>query len=137
MLAACTTTLMLGFGAEYVLNTFAFGYAVGYRFIKSPQGSCNGNFVGIGADLMYNASVQVGGGRVLCLFFGLCFCVQQLADACFPCGIVVHAGRSMLLTPGASPSRTANSPRLPAVNGGTKAPSPRKWWCSRQTLADR
>ena len=35
---------------EYVLNTFVFGYGVGYRFIKTPDGCCNGNFSGIGAD---------------------------------------------------------------------------------------
>lgn len=33
-----------------VLNTFCFGYAVGYRFIETPKGFCNGSFVGIGAD---------------------------------------------------------------------------------------
>eukprot|EP00760_Papus_ankaliazontas_P001615 PhM_4_TR10537/c0_g1_i1/m.18431 len=44
---------------EYVLNTFAFGYAIGYHFIETPTGSCNGNFLGIGMDLAYNASVQV------------------------------------------------------------------------------
>lgn len=33
---------------EYVLNTFAFGYAIGYHFIASKEGSCNGNFLGIG-----------------------------------------------------------------------------------------
>lgn len=35
---------------EYVLNVFVFGYSVGYRFIQTPDGSCNGNFVGIGSD---------------------------------------------------------------------------------------
>ncbi len=35
---------------EYVLNTFVFGYGVGYRFVKSADGPCNGNFLGIGAD---------------------------------------------------------------------------------------
>ena len=35
---------------QYVLNTFCFGYNVGYRFIKSNKGVCNGNFLGIGAD---------------------------------------------------------------------------------------
>jgi len=35
---------------EYVLNTFAFGYGVGYRFNASKDGACNGNFLGIGAD---------------------------------------------------------------------------------------
>ncbi len=35
---------------QYVLNTFCFGYHVGYRFVASPAGVCNGNFLGIGAD---------------------------------------------------------------------------------------
>lgn len=44
---------------EYVFNTFAFGYAVGYHFIETDTGTMNGNFLGIGMDLAYNASVQV------------------------------------------------------------------------------
>jgi hypothetical protein len=35
---------------QYVLNTFCFGYQVGYHFIKTEGGVCNGNFLGIGAD---------------------------------------------------------------------------------------
>ena len=35
---------------EYVLNTFCFGYKVGYKFVETETGSCNGNFLGIGAD---------------------------------------------------------------------------------------
>jgi len=35
---------------QYVLNTFCFGYGVGYRFFRSEKGVCNGNFLGIGAD---------------------------------------------------------------------------------------
>ncbi len=35
---------------HYVLNTFCFGYHVGYKFIKTDGGSTNGNFLGIGAD---------------------------------------------------------------------------------------
>lgn len=35
---------------QYVLNTFCFGYQVGYRFFRSAKGSANGNFSGIGAD---------------------------------------------------------------------------------------
>ena len=35
---------------HYVLNTFCFGYRVGYKFIKTSKGDTNGNFVGIGAD---------------------------------------------------------------------------------------
>lgn len=35
---------------QYVLNTFCFGYGVGYKFSAYKTGGCNGNFVGIGAD---------------------------------------------------------------------------------------
>lgn len=35
---------------QYVLNTFCYGYKVGYRFIQTKAGVCNGNFLGIGAD---------------------------------------------------------------------------------------
>lgn len=35
---------------QYVLNTFCFGYGVGYKFSETKNGSCNGNFLGIGAD---------------------------------------------------------------------------------------
>ena len=35
---------------EYVTNTFVFPANVGYRFIETPNGSCNGQFSGIGAD---------------------------------------------------------------------------------------
>ncbi|MDI9433265.1 MAG: glycosyl hydrolase family 28-related protein [Planctomycetota bacterium] len=42
---------------QYVYNTFCFGYKVGYRFIKSDSGVCNGNFLGIGADDCHTALV--------------------------------------------------------------------------------
>jgi len=32
---------------------------IGYHFIANTDGSCNGNFLGIGVDLAVNASVQV------------------------------------------------------------------------------
>jgi hypothetical protein len=35
---------------HYVLNTFCFGYGVGYKFSNSAHGSANGNFLGLGAD---------------------------------------------------------------------------------------
>lgn len=35
---------------QYVYNTFCYGYAIGYKFIKTQRGNCNGNFLGIGAD---------------------------------------------------------------------------------------
>jgi len=40
---------------EYVFNTFCFGYKVGYKFIKTQVGVCNGNFLGIGADDCFTA----------------------------------------------------------------------------------
>ena len=40
---------------QYVLNTFCFGYKVGYEFVASETGACNGNFLGIGADDCYTA----------------------------------------------------------------------------------
>lgn len=42
---------------EYVLNTFCYGYKVGYHFIATKEGVCNGNFLGIGADGTQNAVV--------------------------------------------------------------------------------
>lgn len=42
---------------QYVHNTFAFGYNIGYRFIETKNGVCNGNFLGIGADDCYTALV--------------------------------------------------------------------------------
>ena len=44
---------------EYVLNTFSFGYAIGYHFIESSTGAMNGNFVGIGADYCCNVSILI------------------------------------------------------------------------------
>jgi hypothetical protein len=35
---------------EYIINTFSYGAKYGYRFFKSPDGPCNGNFLGIAAD---------------------------------------------------------------------------------------
>jgi hypothetical protein len=42
---------------EYVLNTFCFGYGVGYKFSASAHGSANGNFHGLGADSCERAVV--------------------------------------------------------------------------------
>jgi hypothetical protein len=44
---------------QYVLNTFAYGYAVGYHFVERPTGAAGGQFLGIGADAATNASVLV------------------------------------------------------------------------------
>ncbi len=42
---------------QYVFNTFCFGYNIGYKFIKTRAGVCNGNFLGIGADDCFTAVV--------------------------------------------------------------------------------
>lgn len=42
---------------QYVFNTFCFGYNVGYKFIETRAGVCNGNFLGIGADDCFTAVV--------------------------------------------------------------------------------
>jgi hypothetical protein len=42
---------------EYVLNTFCFGYKIGYKFVHTQHGECNGNFLGIGADDCFSAVV--------------------------------------------------------------------------------
>ena len=36
--------------AQYVFNTFCFQYHTGYHFIQTADGSCYGNFLGLGAD---------------------------------------------------------------------------------------
>jgi hypothetical protein len=42
---------------HYVLNTFCFGYGIGYKFSESKRGSANGNFLGLGADSCQRAVV--------------------------------------------------------------------------------
>lgn len=42
---------------EYVANTFVFPAKTGYLFIQTPNGACNGEFSGIGADATQNALV--------------------------------------------------------------------------------
>jgi hypothetical protein len=42
---------------QYVFNTFCFGYNVGYKFVQTSKGVCNGNFLGIGADDCFTAVV--------------------------------------------------------------------------------
>jgi hypothetical protein len=42
---------------QYMLNTFCFGYNIGYKFIRTQAGVCNGNFLGLGADDCFTAVV--------------------------------------------------------------------------------
>ncbi len=52
---------------QYVFNTFCFGYNVGYKFIKTKAGVCNGNFLGIGADDCFTAVVVEDSARMALL----------------------------------------------------------------------
>jgi hypothetical protein len=73
---------------QYVLNTFCFGYKVGYRFIQTKAGACNGNFLGIGADDCHTAMV---------------------VDACAPMGLLVTNGEFVSFH-GPDPTMIAVSP---------------------------
>jgi len=52
---------------QYVFNTFCFGYNVGYKFIQTKAGVCNGNFLGIGADDCFTAVVAENTARMALL----------------------------------------------------------------------
>ncbi len=56
---------------QYVFNTFCFGYNIGYNFVATKAGVCNGNFLGIGADD--------------------CFTALQV-DRCAPMGLLISNG---------------------------------------------
>jgi hypothetical protein len=75
-----------------VLNTFCFGYAVGYRFIQTPKGLCNGSFVGIGADDCHT-------------------CIQ--VDQCAPLGLLITNGQFVAMH-GPDPTEV----RVTAANTG-------------------
>src|SRR4051812_256921 len=52
---------------QYMFNTFCFGYNIGYKFIHTKAGVCNGNFLGIGADDCYTAVVVENSARMALL----------------------------------------------------------------------
>jgi hypothetical protein len=52
---------------QYVLNTFCFGYNIGYKFVETAKGVCNGNFLGIGADDCYTAVTVENSARMALL----------------------------------------------------------------------
>ena len=79
---------------EYVLNTFVFGYKTGYRFIQTPDGSCNGNFLGIGADAT-NVAVQVDQCQGIGLLITNGECVSFLQPN--PTEVVVNESSSGLV----------------------------------------
>ncbi len=110
---------------QYVYNTFCFGYKVGYRFIKSDRGVCNGNFLGIGADDCYTSLVVDG-----CAPFGLLITNGEFVSFHGPDPTMINVGKgntgSVRFVNCASGARATRSPRLP---GGERwalaiAPSP-------------
>eukprot|EP00038_Savillea_parva_P009694 m.185233 g.185233 ORF g.185233 m.185233 type:complete len:581 (+) comp16393_c0_seq1:24-1766(+) len=56
---------------QFVFNTFAYAYAVGYHFIArgNQRLATNGNFVGVAADMMVNRSVLVEQTQVAGILF--------------------------------------------------------------------
>ncbi len=42
---------------QFMYNCFCFGYHIGYHFIRTKRGVCNGNFQGIAADFTQHAVV--------------------------------------------------------------------------------
>jgi hypothetical protein len=78
---------------QYVFNTFCFGYGVGYKFIQTKAGLCNGNFLGIGADDCHTA---------------------VLVENCAPMGLLITNGEFVSFT-GANPTMV----RTEASNSGT------------------
>jgi len=93
---------------EYVLNTFVFGMSVGYNFVASATGSCNGNFAGIGADCCSNASIKV--------------------DAADPYGILVTNGEFTSFSFGADDGADHAEVVVTATNAGAVRFSNSAFW---------
>lgn len=70
---------------QYMTNTFCFGYNIGYHFVETKNGICNGNFLGLGADDCYTA-VQVD----QCAPFGLLITNGEFVSFHGPDPTMVH-----------------------------------------------
>ncbi|HNT36096.1 MAG TPA: hypothetical protein PKH07_14005, partial [bacterium] len=73
---------------HYVFNTFTYGYNVGYKFIQTSDGVCNGNFLGIGADGSHTAI---------------------LVEQCSPLGLLITNGEFSSFS-GDSPNEVVTGP---------------------------
>jgi hypothetical protein len=73
---------------QYVLNTFCFGYKVGYKFVRTSGGACNGNFLGIGADDCFTALEVEDSER-----YGLLICNGEFVSFHGPDPTMVVVGR--------------------------------------------
>ncbi|MFX0098404.1 MAG: glycosyl hydrolase family 28-related protein [Candidatus Hodarchaeota archaeon] len=74
---------------EYVLNTFVFGPRVGYKFIKTPHGMCNGQFTGIGSDAsQYCVLVEDTQGPGLLITNGEFVCINLQEEPINLIGVV-------------------------------------------------
>jgi hypothetical protein len=74
---------------QYVTNTFCWGYNIGYRFLETKSGSCNGNFLGIGADAT-NIAVKVD----QCAPYGLLITNGEFVSFLDPDPVAVDIGSS-------------------------------------------
>ena len=74
---------------QYVFNTFCFGYKVGYRFIETRDGMCNGNFLGLGADDCFKAVVVDASPR-----FGILITNGEFVSFHGPDPTMVHVGEA-------------------------------------------
>jgi hypothetical protein len=104
---------------QYFQGTFVFAMAVGYKFIQSETGACNGVLINPGADCCANASVLVR--MLLLLRWGAASYVHRLYDH-------DRRIRSRILTLGGSQSSMGSSRRFRAHSGLTSLTTRRSLW---------
>ena len=95
---------------QYVADCFSWGYNIGYHFIRTESGGCNGNFVGLGADWCRTA-VQI--------------------DDCAPYGLLFLNGQ-FVAVPGDNPTAI----KVSAANTGTVSFVNCSAWGAFNYLAD-
>jgi hypothetical protein len=72
---------------QYVLNTFCYGYNIGYKFVRTSTGVCNGNFLGIGADDCSTSVVVEDSAK-----FGILICNGEFTSIHGPDPTMVEVG---------------------------------------------
>lgn len=87
---------------EYVFNTFCWGWRIGYHFFESngshgSAGACNGNFLGIGADMV---------------------AISVLVEATQPFGLLITNGEFTAFEPGVHISNITDVPTTVLVTPG-------------------
>jgi len=72
---------------EYVTNTFVLGYKIGYHFVRTENGNCNGTFLSIGSDCS-DIAVRVDSAAI----FGLLITNGQFVANASPSSVAVYVG---------------------------------------------